>query len=61
MRSAPVRIGRSIVKCARARGKLRRMGLENPIHLLVLAVIILLVFGSIQLPEDRALGGQARA
>ena len=27
------------------------MGLENPIHLLVLAVIILLVFGSSQLPK----------
>ena len=29
-------------------------------HLLVLAVIILLVFGSSKLPGDRALGRQAR-
>ncbi|HEY3614667.1 MAG TPA: twin-arginine translocase TatA/TatE family subunit [Gaiellales bacterium] len=37
------------------------MGLENPIHLLVLAVIILLVFGSSQLPKiARSAGKHAR-
>jgi sec-independent protein translocase protein TatA len=37
------------------------MGLENPIHLLVLAVIILLVFGSSQLPKiARSAGRHAR-
>ena len=37
------------------------MGLENPIHLLVLAVIILLVFGSSQLPKiARSAGTHAR-
>src|SRR4029078_946310 len=37
------------------------MGLENPMHLLVLAVIILLVFGSSQLPKiARSAGKHAR-
>lgn len=37
------------------------MGLENPIHLLVLAVIIMLVFGSSQLPKiARSAGKHAR-
>ena len=37
------------------------MGLENPIHLLVLAVIILLVFGSSKLPSiARSAGKHAR-
>ena len=37
------------------------MGLENPLHLLVLAVIILLVFGSSQLPKiARGAGKHAR-
>ena len=37
------------------------MGLENPIHLLVLAVIILLVFGSSKLPGiARSAGKHAR-
>jgi TatA/E family protein of Tat protein translocase len=37
------------------------MGLENPLHLLVLAVIILLVFGSSQLPKiARSAGKHAR-
>ena len=37
------------------------MGLENPIHLLVLAVIVLLVFGSSQLPKiARSAGKHAR-
>jgi sec-independent protein translocase protein TatA len=37
------------------------MGLENPVHLLVLAVIILLVFGSSQLPKiARSAGKHAR-
>jgi TatA/E family protein of Tat protein translocase len=37
------------------------MGLENPIHLLVLALIILLVFGSSQLPKiARSAGKHAR-
>jgi sec-independent protein translocase protein TatA len=37
------------------------MGLENPLHLLVLAVIILLVFGSSKLPTiARSAGKHAR-
>jgi TatA/E family protein of Tat protein translocase len=37
------------------------VGLENPIHLLVLAVIILVVFGSSQLPKiARSAGKHAR-
>ena len=37
------------------------MGLENPIHLLVLAVIILLVFGSASCPKiARSAGKHAR-
>jgi sec-independent protein translocase protein TatA len=37
------------------------VGLENPLHLLVLAVIILLVFGSSQLPKmARSAGKHAR-
>src|ERR1700709_806193 len=37
------------------------MGLENPLHLLVLAVIILVVFGSSQLPKiARSAGKHAR-
>ena len=37
------------------------VGLENPIHLLVLAVIVLLVFGSSQLPKiARSAGKHAR-
>jgi sec-independent protein translocase protein TatA len=37
------------------------MGLENPMHLLVLAVIILLVFGSSKLPKiARSAGKHAR-
>ncbi|MDX6600759.1 MAG: hypothetical protein QOE87_4646 [Gaiellales bacterium] len=37
------------------------MGLENPLHLLVLAVIILLVFGSSKLPSiARSAGKHAR-
>jgi sec-independent protein translocase protein TatA len=37
------------------------VGLENPIHILILAVIILLVFGSSQLPKiARSAGKHAR-
>ena len=51
----------SIVKRRARRSKLPRMGLENPMHLLVLAVIILLVFGSSQLPKiARSAGKHAR-
>ena len=53
--------GRSIENRASRRGKLGGVGLENPIHLLVLAVIILLVFGSSQLPKiARSAGKHAR-
>lgn len=37
------------------------MGLDNPIHLLLLLVILLLVFGAKRLPEmGRSLGGGLR-
>ena len=37
------------------------MGLENPLHILILAVIIMLVFGSSQLPKiARSAGKHAR-
>ena len=37
------------------------MGLENPLHILILLVVVLLVFGAKRLPElGRSLGGGMR-
>ena len=51
---------RAHAKLDRARGAcaiLTRMGLDNPLHILILLVVVLLVFGAKRLPEiGRSLG-----
>ncbi len=54
---APIGAGEQPQPGAGACAILRRMGLDNPLHILILLVVVLLVFGAKRLPEiGRSLG-----